>query len=40
MWPINKWDSQTTDAKKSFLYAELEEEIFMKIPEGITGELE
>ena len=33
MWLINKWDSDTIDVETEFLYAVLEEEIYMKIPE-------
>ena len=40
MWLINNWDSQTIDVKTSFLYAVLEEEIYMKIPEGMSEVLE
>ena len=36
MWLINKWDYQTKDVEKYFLYAVLEEAIYMKIPEGMV----
>ena len=36
MWLINKWNSYTIDVKTEFLYAVLEEEICMKIPEGMV----
>ena len=36
MWLINKWGSHAIDVEKSFLYAVLEEEIYMKIPEGMA----
>ena len=40
MWLINKWESQTIDVESEFLYAVLEEEIYMKIPEGMEEVLE
>ena len=36
MWLINKWDYKNIDVEIVFLYSVLEEEIYMKIPEGIT----
>ena len=38
MWLINKRESKTIDVKKEFLYALLEEEIYMKIP-GVMAEV-
>ena len=40
MWLINKWDSQTIDVKTEFLNAVIEEEIYMKLPEGMAEVLE
>ena len=40
MWLINKWDPQNIDPETAFLYAVLEEEIYMKIPEVIAEVLE
>ena len=36
MWLVNKSDSQTIGVETAFLYAVLEEEIYMNIPEGMT----
>ena len=40
MWLIKKWDSHTIDVETAFLYAVLEEEIYMKIPEVMAEILE
>ena len=40
IWLINMWDSQTIDVETAFLYAVLEEEIYMKILEGMVEVLE
>ena len=40
MWLINKWDSETIDVETAFLYELIEEEIYMKIPEGMIEVLE
>ena len=40
MWLINKWDYRTIDVETEFLYALLEEEIYMEIPEVMTKVLE
>ena len=40
MWLINKWDFQNIDLETLFLYTVLEEEICMKVPEGISELLE
>ena len=40
MWVINKWDSQTIDVETEFLYALLEEEIYINIPEVMAEVLE
>ena len=36
MWLIKKWYSQNIDIETVFLYVVLEEEIHMKIPEGMA----
>ena len=36
MWFINNWYSHTIDVKTAFLYAVLEKEIKMNIPEGMA----
>ena len=36
MWFINKWDSQTIDVETFFKYEVLQEEIYTKIPEGMS----
>ena len=36
MWLVNKSDSHTIGVETAFLYAVLEEEIYMNIPEGMT----
>ena len=40
LWLINKMDSHTIDVETAFIYAVLEEEIYMKIPEGMAEVLE
>ena len=32
IWLINKWDSHNIDVETEFLYAVLEEDIYMKMP--------
>ena len=36
MWLINGWDFQNIDTKIFILYTVLEEEIYMKIPQGMA----
>ena len=36
MWLIKKWYSQAIDIESAFFKAVLEEEIYMKIPEGMA----
>ena len=40
MWLIKKWDSKSIDIEASSLYAPLEEEMYMKITEGMVEVLE
>ena len=35
-WLINDWDSQVIDVETAFLYGNLEEEIYLKCPEGLS----
>ena len=34
MWIKNKWGAEIIDIETAFLYGSLEEEIFLKIPDG------
>ena len=40
VWLINKWYSQTIYIEPAFLYAVLEEEIYMEMPEVMAEVLE
>jgi hypothetical protein len=35
-WLINDWDSEVIDVETAFLYGNLEEEIYMKCPDGLS----
>ena len=40
MMLANSWDADIVDIETAFLYGDLEEEIYMKVPEGLSEHLE
>ena len=34
MWAMYEWSAENIDIERAFLYRDLEEEIYLKIPEG------
>ena len=39
MMLVNGWDADIVDIETAFLYGDLEEEIYMKVPEGYADHL-